>query len=69
MKTKNVCFPNLNAEMARKGLTIQRMAKELGVSRDTLSRRLGGTISLTDAFKIRDKYFPESGIEYLFEKE
>lgn len=39
MKPKS-CFPNLLAEMARRGLTLSGMAAELGRSRDTLARNL-----------------------------
>ena len=67
MKPKS-CFPNLLAEMARRGLTISRMAAELGYARDTLARHFNGSLRMDDALLIRDRYFPDCSLDYLFEK-
>lgn len=61
-------FPNLRAEMARRGLTISGMAQELGMSRDTLARWLNGGMRVKDALKIRERYFPDCELDHLFEK-
>lgn len=61
-------FSNLRAEMARKQITIQEIAKAIGVGRDTASQKLSGKtpITLTEAFKIEELYFPDSDVRYLF---
>lgn len=56
MKPKS-CFPNLLAEIARRGLTISGMAAELGRARDTLSRNFNGSLRIDEALRIRDRYF------------
>lgn len=35
-------YPNLNAEMARKGLTIKTLAGELGISETSMLNKLNG---------------------------
>ena len=54
MKPKS-CFPNLLAEIARRGLTISGMAAELGRARDTLSRNFNGSLRIDEALRIRDR--------------
>ena len=39
-RENKIMFKNLRAEMARNGLNITIMAKELGMTRDTLSYKL-----------------------------
>lgn len=64
----NLKYPILQHLMKLEGLKIRGMAAELGVNRDTLARWLGGKnrLSLEMAWNIRDKYFPECSIDYLF---
>jgi transcriptional regulator with XRE-family HTH domain len=61
-------FPNLKAEMARKGVTQEDVAKVVGTSVSSVNRWLTGNggLSLGTAFEIRDKIFPEFSIDYLF---
>lgn len=61
-------FPNLLAEMARRGLTLSGMAAELGRSRDTLARNFNGSLRIDEALRIRDRYFPDCSLDYLFER-
>lgn len=70
MGTNKIVFVNLRAELGRKQLTIDRIAKELGMNRDTLSRKLRGKTHLTleDAFALKNRYFDDLSIEYLFSK-
>ena len=68
MAVNKIYFSNLRAEMARGGLTIGDIAEKLSVSRDKLSRTLGNksSIDLNTACKIRNTFFPELTLEYLF---
>ena len=63
-------FSNLKAEMARHDVSIQDMAKSLGITRDTLGRKLSGKsqINLDEAFKIQKKFFPEVSMQCLFKE-
>ena len=47
MVGKKVLFPNLAAEMARNGDTLETIAELLGVSIPAVSRRLNGVVSWT----------------------
>ena len=40
-------FRNLNAEMTRRGITRQELAKRMGIGYNTLSRKLNGVRSFT----------------------
>ncbi|BDR75241.1 hypothetical protein K154306013_09010 [Clostridium tetani] len=68
MRQSNVIFANLRAEMARKQITIAKLAEEVGVNRDTMSRKLSGKtpLYLNEAFLINKKFFPNENIHYLF---
>lgn len=70
MKQNGVAYNNLRAEMARKGITLQEIAQECNYNRDTLARWLSqkSDISLHDALKIQETFFPNLDIRYLFEK-
>lgn len=61
-------FPNLKAEMARKGVTQEDVAKVVGTSVSSVNRWLTGNggLSLANAWEIRNKMFPEHTIDYLF---
>lgn len=62
-------YKNLEAEMVRKGITRKDLAELLDVRYATVVDKLKGkfSFSLDEAFKIRNKYFPDLSIEYLFE--
>ena len=68
MNQSNVVYPNLRAEMARKNLTIDAVAKFMRKNRDTISRKLTGKtpIHLDEAFKIAKHFFPELDPVYLY---
>lgn len=67
-RQNNIMFSNLRAEMARQRVTIQEVANAIGVGRDAASQKLSGKtpITLADAFKIEQKYFPDYDVRYLF---
>lgn len=66
----NFVYPNLRAEFGRQALSVTGVAESLGTTRARLSRALSGEteISLKLAFALRDKYFPDKPLEYLFQK-
>lgn len=69
-RKSNIIFENLRAEMARKNVTILMMAKEIGITRDTLGAKLSGKrpINLDEALIISRKFFPEHDVYYLFKE-
>ena len=62
-------FPNLRAEMARKGLDGVDISARLGCSQKTFSNKMNGKSEFTRAeiFTIRNEFFPDLTIEYLFQ--
>ncbi len=64
-------YRNLEAEMAREGITRKDLAETLGVRYATIIDKMKGRYSFTldEAFKIRNEYFPNLSFEYLFETE
>lgn len=61
-------YRNLKAEMARRGITNERLAKGIGVNPATMSAKLNvvGRMRLDEAQQIRDEFFPEMTMDYLF---
>ncbi len=61
-------YPNLNAELARVGITRLMLAAKLGVTPGTLSLKLNGKsdLSLAECVKIKEIVAPEKTLEYLF---
>lgn len=61
---------NLLAEAARKGVTKKQMSECIDVSEKTFYNKIRGLteITLIEAQMIRDSYFPDFKIEYLFEQ-
>lgn len=62
-------YKNLEAEMVRKDITRKDLAELLNVRYATIVDKLKGRSSFTldEAFKIRDEFFQNFSIEYLFE--
>ena len=66
-------YPNLAAEMSRSGLDYsvlyKNMAERFGKSTDTLSNWItgrAGELPTSIAFAIRNEYFPNFSVDYLF---
>lgn len=61
-------YVNLEAEIARKGLSKKEIAETLGVRLATVYDKLKGKypFTLDEALKMKNKYFPEFTLEYLF---
>lgn len=61
-------FPNLKAEMARAGITNEHIAEVLQLNASTVSAKLNqyDRLKFCECMKIKNAFFPELGIEYLF---
>lgn len=61
-------YANLEGELRKKKITRQKMAKDMNLNVSTISRKLTeeGRLKLKEAYEIRDLYFPDMQIEYLF---
>lgn len=64
-------FPNLRAEMARQKLTSKRTAEESGINERTFSNKMTGRYPFNhrEMIAIRDRFFPNMTLDYLFETE
>ncbi|WP_339161718.1 hypothetical protein [Siminovitchia sp. FSL W7-1587] len=62
-------YPNLDAEMARKGIKRKDLAQLFKGRVPTVSEKLNGKypLLLDEAVRIRETFFPEYSLEYLFE--
>jgi transcriptional regulator with XRE-family HTH domain len=67
-KEVNLMFPNLRAEMARKGIGSAQMSARVGFTPRSLSNKLNGKTEFTrsEMFKIQKELFPDLTVEYLF---
>lgn len=67
-KMVNKVYKNLNAEMVRKGIKTSDVSDLLGISKYRAENMMYGKvkISVIDAIKIRNKFFKDMSIEYLF---
>lgn len=70
MKNSNIMFSNLRAEMARKQVTIKKIAEILEINRDTAGRKLSGKapLYLSEALLINKELFPNKKVTYLFKE-
>ena len=64
-------FPNLNAEMARKNMTIKALSELTGINYETLKNKCSGITEFKriEMFLIKKKAFSELTIDYLFSTE
>jgi DNA-binding XRE family transcriptional regulator len=62
-------YRNLEAEMARKGITRKDISSFLNVRYATVVQKLNGKygFKLDEAFTIKKKFFPDLSLEYLFQ--
>lgn len=60
---------NLRAEMARRGIKPKHLAQLLELRLATIYDKLNGKYSFTfdEALAIKNEFFPDSNIEFLFE--
>lgn len=61
-------FPNLRAEMARKGIDGKNMSARLECDPKTFNNKINGKTEFTrsEIFKIQKEVFPDLAVEYLF---
>jgi len=64
-------YPNLNAELARQGLTQDQMAEMIGRTPETVSRWMTGknAMPVGECFRIKETLFPTLSVDYLFASE
>lgn len=64
-------FPNLRAEMARKGVNVSDLAEQSGIATTTMYDKLSGRtkVTLDEASAIKTALGVDIPIEVLFEKE
>ena len=64
-------FPNLRAEMARKNINVNELAKQIGMSNSTMADKVHGrtTFSLENAIAIKNALGVDMSLEELFHKE
>lgn len=61
-------FSNLNAEMARKKLTIKSLAEKTGINYESLKNKMSGSTEFKRSEMISiKKEFPTCSLDYLFE--
>lgn len=61
-------FRNLNAELARKGMSTMNLADVLGVSKKTANNKLSGRSEFTlSEIKKISGIFPGASLDYLFD--
>lgn len=63
-------YPNLRAEMARKGITAKQLAEQIGITASTFSLKMRGEYDFTmdEAIKIKAILEVNLSLETLFEK-
>ncbi|WHX35297.1 XRE family transcriptional regulator [Paenibacillus polymyxa] len=61
-------YRNLRSEMKKKGVTISDISRDLKMRRGTVSDKVHGRFRFyyDEAQMIKNKFFPECEIEYLF---
>ncbi len=63
-------FSNLNAEMARRKITIKSLAKKTGITYESLKNKMSGNTEFKRSEMISiKKEFPECSLDYLFSTE
>jgi hypothetical protein len=68
MGAKMATYGNLKAEMARRGISQGQIADFLGMSLNNVNYKINGRVSFTlrEVTGIKDQFFPDETIDYLF---
>jgi plasmid maintenance system antidote protein VapI len=63
-------YENLKIEMLKAGITIEKIAEEMGVHRNTIGNKINGDtpLNVDEALFIRNRWFPCLDFFYLFKK-
>ena len=66
-----MAYSNLKAEMGRRDITIEAIARLLGIHRNSVANKLNGpsSFSIEEAIKIKSAFFPTCEYKYLFKHE
>ena len=66
-----MAYKNLKAEMARIDITIELIAKVLGIHRNSASNKVNGpsSFSIEEAMIVKKSFFDDCEYGYLFETE
>ena len=64
-------FNNLEGELRKRNITREKMSVDMNMNISTISAKLNNAdrFKLAEAFKLRDLYFPNMEIDYLFATE
>ena len=64
-------YANLKGEIAKRGITQSEIAALLKMHPNTVSNKINGdsSFSIEEAFKIKQAFFPEMDLSYLFDSE
>lgn len=64
-------YLNLKGEMAKRNVHIEDISRLLDLHRNSVANKINGksSFSISEAFKIRNAFFEDEDIEYLFKKE
>ena len=63
-------FPNLNAEMGRKKMTIKALAEKTDINYESLKNKMSGATEFKRSEMLAvKKEFPECSLDYLFATE
>ena len=63
-------YENLKFEIMRSGITQKEIAEFLGIHENSIGNKISGesSFSIEEAFKIREKFFSNFDLQYLFKK-
>lgn len=61
----------LKEKMASRNVTIENIASLLGIHRNSVSNKINGpsSFSIDESIKVRDAFFPDLELDYLFSTE
>lgn len=64
-------YLNLKGEMGKKDVTMESMSKLLKIHRNSVANKVNGdsSFSIDESIKLRNQFFPDLELEYLFKKE
>lgn len=62
---------NLKGEMAKRCIKVEDIANVLQIHRNSASNKINGdtSFSIDEAVKVREAFFPELSLKFLFEKQ
>lgn len=61
---------NIKGEMAKRNIKVEDIANALNIHRNSASNKINGdtSFSIEEAVKVKDTYFPDLSLKYLFDK-